>query len=56
MDIATSFRSTEKHFSLRNHSSSVKMLDGIKIEDHIRTAPSSLGIMLGEYGIFHLDS
>ncbi|XP_012685652.1 LIM homeobox transcription factor 1, beta a isoform X1 [Clupea harengus] len=47
MDIATSFRSTEKHFSLRNHSSSVKMLDGIKIEDHIRTAPSSLGIMLG---------
>ncbi|XP_048114514.1 LIM homeobox transcription factor 1, beta a isoform X2 [Alosa alosa] len=47
MDIATSFRSTEKLFSARNHSSSAKMLDGIKIEDHIRTGPASLGVMLG---------
>lgn len=48
MDIATSFRSTEKLFSSRNHSSSAKMLDGIKIEEHIRTGPASLGVMLGE--------
>ncbi|XP_030631679.1 LIM homeobox transcription factor 1, beta a [Chanos chanos] len=47
MDTATGLRTVERRFSAGKHSACAKMLDGIKIEDQLRSGPDSLGLMLG---------
>ncbi|KAL0963257.1 hypothetical protein UPYG_G00351780 [Umbra pygmaea] len=47
MEIATSLESLQRRFSARNHSACSKMLDGIKIEEHLRTGAATLGVMIG---------
>ncbi|KAM6986046.1 LIM homeobox transcription factor 1-beta-like [Aplochiton taeniatus] len=47
MEIATGLESLERRFSARTHSACSKMLDGIKIEDHLRSGAATLGLMIG---------
>ncbi|KAJ8007419.1 hypothetical protein DPEC_G00117300 [Dallia pectoralis] len=47
MEIATGLGSVERRFSARNHSACSQMLDGIKIEEHLRTGAAALGVMIG---------